>query len=45
MRVKREEAKKIEFISWKKRKRDIKGLQIKDRFLGSLVEAETNERR
>lgn len=32
-------------MSWKKRKQEIKDLQVKDRFLGTLVETNVTELR
>lgn len=45
VRTKQKKAKKAEFMSWKKRKREIKDLQVKDRFLGTLVERNDAEER
>lgn len=45
VRAKQKKAKRAEFISWKKRKQEIKDLQVKDRFLGNLVETSVAEKR
>ena len=45
MRAKREKAKQTEFTSWKKRKKEIEDLQVKDMFRGTLVETTANEER
>lgn len=45
VRTKQKKAKRAEFVSWKKRKQEIKDLQVKDRFLGTLVEKNVAEER
>ena len=45
VRAKREKAKQTEFTSWKKRKKEIEDLQVKDMFRGTLVETTANEER
>lgn len=45
VRTKQKKAKRAEFMSWKKRKQEIKDLQVKDRFLGTLVELNVAEKR
>lgn len=45
VRTRQKKAKKAEFISWKKRKQEIKDLRVKDRFLGTLVETTKTEER
>ncbi|CAN0413929.1 unnamed protein product [Ectocarpus sp. 12 AP-2014] len=45
VRAKQKKAKKAEAMSWKKRKQEIKDLQVKDRFLGTLVETDVTEKR
>eukprot|EP00752_Nemacystus_decipiens_P010357 g9227.t1 len=45
VRTKQKKAKRAEFMSWKKRKQEIKDLQVKDRFLGDLVEKNVAEER
>lgn len=45
MRVDHGEAKNKEKVNWKKRKKEIKGLKIKEKFLGSLVQADAIAKR
>lgn len=45
VRAKQKKAKKAEAMSWKKRKQEIKDLQVKDKFLGTLVETDVTEKR
>lgn len=45
MRAKREGARKAEIVIWKKRKKESKEHRVKEGFLGSLVQAETNAKR
>lgn len=44
-RTKCDEAKQVEKINWQKRKKEIKELKVKERFLGSLVEADALAKR
>lgn len=45
VRTKQKKAKKAEFMSWKKRKQEIKDLRVKDRFRGTLVDTNVAEKR